>query len=520
MHKLKFCASSALLLAMACLVACAKSPEAGSKLRYGGPESLPAVPATGQHYAQTAWASVHRDSSNSDYVPLNPTSNVKLQWTALEGAALLVGPVIGPEGKLYVPSGRGRGTSHLHAYSSDGVLLWESPVMRDMADFDYAAVVCAPIVDPAGNVYAADSNQLWSFTAYGEIRWVADLNEHGIEGFFVTPLFSKEGYVGGVSTDGKVALFHRENGGLALPVLDLPGVAGPPSQPIPPGLWHGMLAEPFRAPLWDLIYGREIEVANTPAVHPETGRIFITAGGDSTEAGVLYGIDTGIESASIAFTAPMGAGSGTSPAISPDGRYVYAIDDSGVMFGFATDSGKRVWEVADTMGQASPSVGPDGTIYSFNGLAGTIVAVDGTTGAVKWSRQYDDIAHQHLRWIPGLSRLATVDSLITVTDNGLWAFLDLNYEIGSDEQSFPQPRKIVVTHLDVNNGDVLGWFESPDSSGAFMVPNADGMIYLTLSGTATSISYFGINDQLPFFLRSPLRPQGGLVAFKPAGSPH
>jgi outer membrane protein assembly factor BamB len=423
--------------------------------------------------------------------------------------------VIGPEGNLYVPSGRGEGTSHLHAFRRDGTLLWQAPAMQGVEDFDFAAVVCAPIVDTDGHVYAADSNQLWSFTANGEIRWVTDLREHGVEGFLVTPVFSGEGFVGGVSTDGKVAFFQRESGELAIPVLDLPGVAGPPSQPIPPGLWEHMLSDRFKRPLWDLIYGREIEVANTPAVHPSTGRIFITAGGASASEGVLYGIDTTRTSASIAFTATMGAGSGTSPAISPDGRHVYAIDDSGVMFAFDTDSGEQVWAVSDTMGQASPSIGPDGVIYSFNGFEGTIVAVDGDSGDTLWSRQYNAIAEQHLQWIPGLARVATVDGLITVTDNGLWAFLDLNYMIGDGDQRFPQPRKIVVMHLDASSGEPLGWFESPDTSGAFVVPDTDGMLYLTLSGAASSISYYGVNEQLPFFLKSKLQPVGGLVALRP-----
>ena len=35
-----------------------------------GPQTLPTEPATGTHYAQSAWATVHRDSGNTDYVPL------------------------------------------------------------------------------------------------------------------------------------------------------------------------------------------------------------------------------------------------------------------------------------------------------------------------------------------------------------------------------------------------------------------------------------------------------------------
>lgn len=480
---------------------------------------MPAAPGTGTHYAQTAWATVHRDSSNSDYVPLNPTSDVDVAWTALDGAALFVGPIIGPEGNLYIPSGRGIGTSHLHAFNAAGKLLWQTPPMQDLDDFDYAAVVCAPIIDSTGNVYAADANQLWAFNAEGELRWVVNLPDHGVEGFFITPVFSQEGYVGGVSTDGKVVFFDRDSGALAFDVLDLPGVSGPPSQPPPPGLWQDMLAQAFVTPLWDLIFGRGIEVANTPAVHPQTGRIFITATGATASSGILYGIDTSPDGAAIAFSTPMGAGSGTSPAISPDGELVYAIDDDGIMVAIDSFTGEQRWQVADTMGQASPSIGPDGTLYSFNGVEGTVVAIDGSNGSIKWQRQYNDIAEQHLNWIPFVPRVATIDGLITVTDNGLWTFIDLNYKIGSTDKQFPQPRKVLVAHLDASSGELLDWFESRDASGAFVTPNSDGQLYLTLSGTPTSISYFGVNDKLPSLLRSDFKPIGGLVALAPRSRP-
>ncbi|MEE4144962.1 MAG: PQQ-binding-like beta-propeller repeat protein [Halieaceae bacterium] len=499
------------------LCACGSDITAQSTLSPVDTGPLAVEPGTGVHYALTPWATVHRDGSNSDYVPLSPHAVVEPWWTALDGASLFVGPIFGPEGNIYVPSGRGKGTSHLHAFSADGRLLWETPAMQSMADFDYAAVVSAPIVDRDGHVYANDRNQLWSYTAQGEQRWVTDLSAHGISGFFVTPIFTHEGWVGGVSTDGKVAFFARDTGELALPVLALPSSQGLPSATLPPGVWQGgLVAQEFHQELWDLLFGRNMAVANTPAVHPESGRIFITAAGAEPTQGVLYGIDTGGQGLTIAFTASMGSGSGTSPAISPDGRLIYAIDDAGLMVALDTKSGERVWEAADTMGQASPSIGPDGTVYSFNGTAGTIVAIDGASGAMKWRRDYHQEAERYLGWRPLLQRVATVDGLITVTDSGLWTFLDLNYQISAGGQSFPQPRKVLVAQIDPSSGEVLGRFESRDTSGAFVVPDAQGNLYLTLSATSTSIAHYGVNPQLPSFLRTSLHPVGGLVALRPA----
>ena len=450
-------------------------------------------------------------------MPISVSTRLVPAWNALDGAALLVGPVIGPEGHLYVPSGRGKGYSNLHAFSRDGALLWETPPMNTLADFDHAAVVSAPIIDADGNVYAGDSNQLWSFTADGVLRWVAELPAIDVHGFFVTPVFSHEGFVGGVSTDGKVVFFKREDGALALPVLDLPGVAGPPSQEPPPGIWQdGMIAAEFVRPLWDLLNGRAMEVSNTPAVDPRSGRIFMTAGGASSTEGVLYGIDTSSDGIVIAFATPMGAGSGTSPAISPDGRQVYAIDDAGVMVAVDGDDGHIVWQVENTMGQASPTVSPDGTIYSFNGMAGMVVAIDPVDGSIRWRRQYDGLAREHLPWRPLLKRSTTIDSIITVADNGLLLCFDMNYLLPFGDNPFPQARKFLLAHLDAADGALLGWVETRDASSAMVVPDHDGSVYLSLGGIISSVGHYGVDPRLPHLLRADRKPLAGLMALKPS----
>jgi outer membrane protein assembly factor BamB len=171
------------------------------------------------------------------------------------------------------------------------------------------------------------------------------------------------------------------------------------------------------------------------------------------------------------------------------------------------------------MGQASPSVGPDGTVYSFDGIKGSIVALDGLSGNVKWRNQYDALAKEHLVWVPFLPRVTTVDGLITVTDSGLLVFFNFNYKIGRGERSFPQPRKMMVGQLDSTTGELLGSFEIRDTSSAFVVPDRDGSLYLTLGAAASSISYYGVNPKLPFFLRADWKPKGGLVALAPKAPP-
>ncbi len=473
--------------------------------------------ASPEPYAPSHWVSVHGDSHNSDYVALSPSAKVQPYWAALEGAAIFVGPIFDTADRLYVPTGRGVGTSHLHAYSADGTLLWETSPMQSLDDVDYGAVISAPIIDSDNNVYANDLNQLWSFTPQGKLRWVTDLKQLGIDGLFITPVFHPDGWVGGVSTDGKVAFFYRDSGELAVPVFTLPVSQGKPSAPLPPGIWQGgLIAEAFHQQLWDILYGRNMAVTNTPAIHNRSGRLFITSAAENPDDGVLFGIDIVGGKIDIAFATPMGGGSGTSPAISPDGKLVYAIDDNGMMIAVDTESGAVKWSASDTMGQASPSIGPDGTVYSFNGEQGTIVAIDGKTGAIKWRRDYHQVAVDQLRWHLLFDRVATVDGLITVTDSGLWTFLDLCYQVDLGATPFPQPRKVVVAQIDPATGEVLATFDSRDASGAFVVPDAKGNQYLTLSATATSIFHYGVDPQLPFFLRSGFEPVGGIQVFRPA----
>ena len=123
-------------------------------------------------------------------------------------------------------------------------------------------------------------------------------------------------------------------------------------------------------------------VANTPAVDPRTGRIYITAAGpldDGSFTGLLYGLDIVGGEVQIAFAAPMGGGSGTSPAISPDGTQVYAADGDGVMNAFDAATGAQLWayETANYV-NGTPAI-DDGRAI-FGGCDAILHVVDVTKG--------------------------------------------------------------------------------------------------------------------------------------------
>jgi outer membrane protein assembly factor BamB len=139
----------------------------------------------------------------------------------------------------------------------------------------------------------------------------------------------------------------------------------------------------------NLIQGWQLEVANTPAIHPETGRLYITAASASPDTGVLYGIDIADDALRIAFQAPMGGGSGTSPAISHDGSTVYAVDERGRMVAIDAHTGKRLWQSKEGGGgSASPSIGTDETIYTP--FQDRITAYD-RDGRVRWEKSFNPV---------------------------------------------------------------------------------------------------------------------------------
>ena len=486
----------------------------------------------GPNFGRTTWSGAHRDARNSDYVPVPSPNAVQRTWTGIERGNFFMPPVIGANGNVYATSAGGPGESHLHAFTPGGRLLWKAAPMQSMDDLDSAAYFSAPVVDVDDHLYLADGNQLWSFTNEGAVRWVTDLPALGVNGYVFSAFFTHQGHVGLISSDGKVALFDRASGELALPILDLPGVDGVPSSPMPPGLLVDDLIDPaLLQDNWDAIWGFNMEVANTPSVSPETGRIFIVATGRQPDHTVLYGLDVQEEGIEIAFETQLGvSGSGTSPTVSFDGRTVYVVDGEGHLTGVSTVDGSIAWQSSEVsvMGVSSSTM-PDGKVFTFQ--FNELICWDGSNGDVLWRHDLNWIAEEEISGWPTVFGRPQADivSGVTTTVDGVWFIIKagIEIEIPEDQQdmvqppvaglpvdTFKQPIKHFLVHYDYD-GNFVSKAPFVDD-GALVVMGLDGRMYATTLSVTTSIAHYGANPNMPFFMRNTPKPYGSLVAYDPA----
>jgi len=465
-----------------------------------------------EFYAQTSWPGIHRDSRNSDFAPFVAPVLTEEKWTALDDTAVIAPVTIGPEGNIYVTTGKG--TSNIHAFARDGTSLWSGSL-------DPGAVGSSAIVDVDGDVYISDSDEFYAFYPDGSPKWVVNFGDIPITGTFGSAAFTVDGYVGGITTNGEVVILNRDDGSLAAPILSLPGGAGLPAPPTPSGLWKNMIDPAVIDNLYASFFGYEFEVTNTPAVNPVNNRIYIAAAGPTPMQGLFYGIDFAPGSLTIGFQAPMGPGSGTSPAIPSDGSRVYVADGIGNLYAFDAyktgiyNTPAEEWKFNVGQTAASPSISPEGIIYVLgNGMVKAIVD-QGGFATLDWENDFQLIANELLPQIGPLSPLAKADSIISVTPNNLYVVANLGYEIFVPyPKKFFIPKKTVMLVLNPADGSVEAQLELRDTCDGVVTMGSDGSIYIPHGSTARSIAYYAINHLLP----PPLKvqaPIGGISALEP-----
>ncbi|WP_306090342.1 outer membrane protein assembly factor BamB family protein [Qipengyuania flava] len=470
------------------------------------------------------WNGIHRDARNSDFSPVEVSSDLTFAWSALDGAAVLFGPSIGPDRNRYVATGQGDGSPHLHCFSPDGQLLARSDPEAGQPGARVAPDV--PLFDDVGRLFVSDKSSTWCFGARFERLWRTDFSAFGVDGGFISTVLTRSGLVGGIAMDGKVVLLDRQSGELAIDILQLPVGKPFPAPPRMPGLWqNGMMSAALVAEVEPGFFGYGSAVTCSPAISPSTGRIFIPFSDAANGRSRLAAIDEGQGSISLAWLSDLEGVCTSSPAISPDGRRIHTVNGRGIMHAFDCASGELLW-MRDGCGMAaSPTLDASGNVYSAgrDSVSGVsqLLAIDGQSGDVLWRTTFEGLAREALpdrAIVPGFpnpSPTGVANSVPTVTPGHVLLVVNLGYDFAppGGGPRLHQPHIPVLVVLDRDNGTVLSTNRLRDTSEAVIVVGDDHRLHVCHAALVSSMFHFGINPHLPESHRSPLVPVGGFSTF-------
>jgi hypothetical protein len=508
------------------------------------------------HYSPGGWSTLHQGPDNRKLVKSAPVGGPFRTWTALAGASILTAPTMSPDGRsLYVTTGKAAGHSNLHAFDLDGKLLWQSEPWQD-ADrgVDPCAILSSPIVDREGDVYIGDCNQLFAFRPSGELKWVEPLpllqkgdwraSDALPINALTTAVFTNQGDILGVTNFGDVVVFDRETGQRMNRAQRLPGHVPPPTaMKLSRSMFGDGLMDPeIREWAWQLLMGGRMRSANTPAVEQESGRIFVAATSTTVGKGALFGLDVihhqhkagtgefrdGVTSdfvgpeveVRMAFAAEMGPGSGSSPALSPEGDRVYVSDERGLLYAIDAQTGALLGGVQTKAASAAAAVAANGDVIALQAGGATLIAVT-RKGKIRWESDLSELTRAALPTGRMLGEpVAMGNGNPTVVGDEVFVPVAYGYETHMGRR-IPWPVRSFIVAVDGETGKgVRNVVELVDDSTGITAVLPDGTILSSLgAGITSAVSPLaGIaRGLLPGDLE-PLEAVGGLQVSRPVGA--
>lgn len=466
------------------------------------------------------WNGIHRDAHNSDFCPNDVSPDLRFEWGALEGAAILFGPAIGPGRRRYICTGQGEEASHLHCFSPEGELLYQTKAAVGQPSSRVSPDV--PLFNEHGNFFVSDDRQIWCFDDGLNAVWQADLRAMGATNALISTIITKGGHVGGVTMDGQVILLDPKSGRLAMEPLHLPVGDVFPPPPSMPGLWQNGMMDPHLIPeIEPAFFGFGYPVTCSPVVNGLTGNIYIPyadAGNGVSKLAALNESECAIE---IAWTADIPNICTSSPAVSPDGKRIHTVNGAGIMHTFDCAAGQLLWTAEGCGMAASPTIDDAGNVYSAGRKRedGTsqLLALDGITGEIIWRRNFDELAREMLASRSALAAFpnphptAVANSVPTVTPNHVLIVFNLGYDFiaPNTKAKLHQPHIPALLVLDRANGETLSVTPLRDTSEAVIVISDDRRLHVCHAALMSSVFHYGINPHLPESHRSALAPVGG-----------
>ena len=481
------------------------------------------------------YVGVHGSPGNNDVIPCDTHTQFEQKWHALQGHAVAQPNTFSPDGRIiYVTTSQpAAGDCNVWALNADdGSVAW----CRDLGP---GAIWGTVEVDEDGHLYLTSWAGVHSLADDGRSRWTLSIPEgrdpgrtNGAIGLHFTP----DGHIVTVTDQGLVLLISRSDGRL-VSSLDVPGTFGFELPSIPDvgiraeDVLPEVVLEDFRrlqhgsvSTLLSVFSGAANFSDNTVGVAPD-GRIYVMGGGDAG-SGLFQIRQTTVDGRPIlqpGWHMPTQGGSATSPAISPDGRYVKVSDGNGALTFLSPLEANAMTRVAD-IDACDQNIDRDpdslvcGEAFSVPLLTGPTMGTNPMLdGGIhyQYEIQVADLMNtdsadircfeeEELVWEVALPDELQWSSVITVSNNHLIGtatrFTDSGERLLTLELPAVAQSELLV--LSRENGAVV--FRAPvtDDSTSTVTIAPDGSLYVTMLSLLHTLSL-------------ETRPVGGVIRFAP-----
>ena len=316
----------------------------------------------------TTFHAIHVDVANSDEVWVAAAPMFELAWVAEPSYFIGNGPTFDNEGNLYFSPRfyHGERVAVVSLDAETGERRWAIPSESARETMSPAFILNDPENPGAQLLYVVSYTRAMALRSDGSVAWSTST---GLElppladGKKPAPVFHSFNYhpqtdsLVSVSRDGKLLAFDRRTGKLQAPVGQLPGapaisgsglkIPGFVTRQVDPlmdvAFGKTEAGQGLFSSAVNYIYGGGSIVTNYFSIAPETGRIFIAATAEDaedgtedgrSEIGAIYALElhedgTGDLEFRVLDRAIFQGGTGSTPALSADGKRVYVSDNLG-----------------------------------------------------------------------------------------------------------------------------------------------------------------------------------------------
>ena len=202
----------------------------------------------------------------------------------------------------------------------------------------------------------------------------------------------------------------------------------------------------------------------------------------------------------------------TRPAVAGGMVYVGTSDKDRKVVALDAKTGAKKWEQATQTAASSPAVGPGGLVYVS---AGRLYALDGATGAIKWSEDLNVLPAQAPTVSPaGTVYVGTADAKLLALDGTsgktLWQFdtgdsMDYPVVLGPDDTLYASARKLFALRTNGKErweraGNGTAWSApAVGENGVLYTGYSDSKVYALDAATGGTKWAFATNDGLICF---------------------